>query len=117
MIFIFISIILYTIFGLIGIFSSKKISFVKKTFKNKQNIIYLSIFFIVFGFFLGQNDPGNTGVAYQIGYGLGNYISCFVGAIIATSLTTNFKFSFKNISFYYALFGSITLGTIFLLFS
>ena len=108
---IIISIILYTIFGLIGIFASKKINFVKKNFKNKQNIIYLSIFFIVFGFFLGQHDPGNTGVAYQIGYGLGNYASCFVGAIIATLLTANFKFSFKNISFYYALFGSITLGT------
>ena len=115
MIYIFISIILYTIFGLIGIFASKKISFVKKNFKNKQNIIYLSIFFVVFGAFLGQYDPGNTGVAYQIGYGLGNYISCFVGAIIATSLTANFKFYFKNISFYYALFGSITLGTILLL--
>ena len=117
MIFIIISIILYTIFGLIGIFASKKISFVKKNFKNKQNIIYLSIFFVVFGSFLGQYDPGNTGVAYQIGYGLGNYISCFVGAIIATLLTANFKFSFKNISFYYALFGSITLGTILLLFA
>ena len=117
MIYIIISIILYTIFGLIGIFASKKISFVKKNFKNKQNIIYLSIFFVVFGSFLGQYDPGNTGVAYQIGYGLGNYISCFVGAIIATFLTTNFKFSFKNISFYYALFGSITLGTILLLFA
>ena len=110
-----ISIVLYAIFGLIGIFASKKINFVKKNFKSKQNIIYLSIFFLVFGFFLGQYDPGNTGVAYQIGYGVGNYISCFVGAIIATLLTANFKFSFKNISFYYALFGSITLGTIFLL--
>ena len=114
---VIISIILYTVFGLIGIFLSKKINFVKKNFKNKQNIIYLSIFFLVFGFFLGQYDPGNTGVAYQIGYGVGNYISCFVGAIIATFLTTNFKFSFKNISFYYALFGSISLGTILLLFS
>ena len=117
MILIILSIILYTIFGLIGIFSSKKIKFVRKNFKDKQNIIYLSIFFIVFGFFLGQGDPGNSGVAYQIGYGLGNYISCFVGAIIAASLTTNFKFSFKNTSFFYALFGSITLGTIFLLFA
>ncbi len=113
---IIISIILYTIFGLIGIFASKKINFVKKNFKNKQNIIYLSIFFIVFGFFLGQYDPGNTGFAYHIGFGLGNYVSCFVGAILATFLTANFKFSFKNISFYYALFGSIVLGTILLLF-
>jgi len=115
MIYILVSIILYAIFGLIGIFASKKINFVKKNFKNKQNIIYLSIFFIVFGFFLGQYDPGNTGIAYQIGYGLGNYLACFVGAILATLLTANFKFSFKNISFYYALFGSIVFGTILLL--
>ena len=51
--------------------------------------IFGGVFFL--GFFLGQYDPGNTGVAYQIGYGVGNYISCFVGAIIATFLTTNFK--------------------------
>ena len=78
-------------------------------------IIYLSIFFIVFGSYLGQYDPGNTGIAYQIGYGIGNYVSCFVGAIIATFLATKFKFSFNNKLFYYALFGSISLGTIMLL--
>ena len=70
---------------------------------------------IVFGFFLGQYDPGNTGVAYQVGYGLGNYVSCFLGAILATFLAKNFKFSFKDKTFYYALFGSISLGTILLL--
>tara|TARA_Y100000590_G_scaffold193233_1_gene219596 strand:+ start:286 stop:642 length:357 start_codon:yes stop_codon:yes gene_type:complete len=117
MIYIILSVIIYTLFGVIGIFAAKKINFIKKNFKNKQNIIYLSIFFIVFGFFLGQYDPGNTGVAYQVGYGVGNYVSCFVGAIIATFLTTNFKFSFQNITFYYALFGSISLGTVLLLFS
>ena len=111
------SIIFYTIYGLIGIFLLKKINFVKKTFNNKQNIIYLSIFFIVFGFFLGQNDEGNVGdtaerIAYQIGYGVGNYISCFAGAVIATFLANKFKFSFNNKLFYYALFGSISLGLI-----
>ena len=112
MFFIIVSIILYTLFGLIGIFLLKKINFVKKTFNNKQNIIYLSVFFIVFGSYLGQYDPGNTGIAYQIGYGIGNYVSCFVGAIIATFLATKFKFSFNNKLFYYALFGSISLGLI-----
>ena len=112
-----ISIIVYALFGLIGIFLLKKINFVKKTFNNKQNIIYLSIFFIVFGFFLGQNDEGNVGdtaerIAYQIGYGVGNYISCFAGAVIATFLANKFKFSFNNKLFYYALFGSISLGLI-----
>ena len=114
---IIISIILYAIFGLIGIFFLKKINFVKKNFNNQQNIVYLSIFFIVFGFFLGQYDEGNTGITYQIGYGIGNYISCFGGAVIATYLAMKFKFSFKNKSFYYAMFGSISLGTILLLFS
>ena len=112
---VILSLIIYIIFGLIGIFLLKKINFVKKTFNNKQNIIYLSVFFIVFGSYLGQYDPGNTGIAYQIGYGIGNYVSCFVGAIIATFLATKFKFSFNNKLFYYALFGSISLGTIVLL--
>ena len=117
---IILSIIFYTIYGLIGIFLLKKINFVEKTFNNKQNIIYLSIFFIVFGFFLGQYDEGNVGdtaerIAYQIGYGVGNYISCFAGAVIATFLANKFKFSFNNKLFYYALFGSISLGTIMLL--
>tara|TARA_Y100000389_G_scaffold140101_1_gene137908 strand:- start:391 stop:738 length:348 start_codon:yes stop_codon:yes gene_type:complete len=110
-----ISIIIYAIFGLVGIFLLKKINFVKKNFGSKQNIIYLSIFFIVLGFFLGQYDEGNTGVAYQIGFGLGNYLASFLGAIIATFLAMKFKFSFKNKLFCYALFGSISLGTILLL--
>ena len=79
----------------------KKINFVKKTFNNKQNIIYLSIFFIVFGFFLGQYDEGNTGIPYQVGFGLGNYFVSFLGAVIATFLAMKFKFSFKNKLFYY----------------
>ena len=112
-----VSVIIYTLFGLIGIFLLKKINFVKKNFNNKQNIIYLSIFFIVFGFFLGQYDEGNFGsaperIGYQIGFGIGNYLSCFVGAVIATFFASKFKFSFKNKLFYYSLFGSISLGTI-----
>ena len=39
------SIILYTIFGLIGIFLFKKINFTKEIFSKKQNAIYSSIFF------------------------------------------------------------------------
>ena len=115
MISMIVSIILYAIFGLIGIFLLKKINFVKKNFGSKQNIIYLSIFFIVLGFFLGQHDKGNTGIPYQVGFGLGNYLVSFLGAVIATFLAMNFKFSFKNKLFYYALFGSISLGTILLL--
>ena len=112
---IIVSIIVYTIFGLIGIFLLKKINFVKKNFSSKQNIIYLSIFFIVLGFFVGQYDEGNTGIPYQVGFGLGNYFVSFLGAVIATFLAMKFKFSFKNKLFYYALFGSVSLGTILLL--
>jgi hypothetical protein len=108
------SIIIYAIFGLIGIFLLKKISFVKKNFSSKQNIIYLSIFFIVLVSFMGQYEKENTGIPYQIGFGLGNYIASFIGAVIATFLAMKFKFSFKNKLFYYALFGSISLGTILL---
>ena len=112
MIEIFLSILLYTIFGFIGIFASKKIKFIQKNFYIKQNLIYLSIFYIVYGFFLGQLDTGNLGIAYQIGFGLGNFLSALAGAIIATYFVTNYKFSFKNKLFGYALFGSIVLGTV-----
>ena len=115
MILISFSIILYAIFGLIGIFLLKKINFVKKNFSSKQNIIYLSIFFIVLVSFMGQYEEGNTGIPYQIGFGLGNYIASFLGAVIATFLAMKFKFSFQNKLFYNALFGSISLGTILLL--
>ena len=111
MIEIFLSILLYTIFGFVGIFASKKIKFIQKNFYIKQNLIYLSIFYIVYGFFLGQLDTGNLGIAYQIGFGLGNFLSALAGAIIATYFVTNYKFSFKNKLFGYALFGSIVLGT------
>ena len=112
MIEIFLSILLYTIFGFIGIFASKKIKFIQKNFYIKQNLIYLSIFYIVYGFFLGQLDTGNLGIAYQIGFGLGNFLSALAGAVIATYFVTNYKFSFKNKLFGYALFGSIVLGTV-----
>ncbi len=112
MIAIFLSILLYTIFGFVGIFASKKIKFVQKNFYIKQNLIYLSIFYVVYGFFLGQLDSGNLGIAYQIGFGLGNFLSALAGAIISTFFVENYKFSFKNKSFGYALFGSIVFGTL-----
>ena len=115
MLYIILSIIIYAIFGLIGIFLLKKINFVKKNFSSKQNIIYLSIFFIVLTTLMGQYEEGNTGIAFQIGFGLGNYIASFIGAVLATFLAMKFKFSFKNKLFYYALFGSISLGIILLL--
>ena len=114
-IYIIISCIGYTLFGLIGIFLLKRINFTKNIFNKKQNIIYLSIFYLVFGFFLGQYDEGNDGIAFLIGFGIGNYAVCFAGAIIATFLGMRFKFSFNNELFYYALSGSILFGTILLM--
>lgn len=103
------SIILYTLFGLIGIFLFKKINFTKEIFSKKQNAIYSSIFFLVFGFFLAQHD-GHSDIVYQIGFGIGNFFVCFIGAIIATFLGMKFKFSFNNELFYYSLHGSIIFG-------
>ena len=110
-----VSFIIYTLFGLIGIFLLKRINFTKKIFNKKQNIIYLSIFYLVVGFFLGQYDEGNDGIAFQIWYGIGNYAVCFAGAVLATFLGMRFKFSFNNELFYYALSGSILFGTILLM--
>tara|TARA_B110001452_G_C14999731_1_gene349508 strand:- start:196 stop:558 length:363 start_codon:yes stop_codon:yes gene_type:complete len=115
MLLMFFSLIIYAIFGLIGIFLLNKIKFVKKNFSNKQNIIYLSIFFIVLGFFLAQHEPGNTGAAFQVAFGFGNYLVTFLGAVLATFIKVKSKFSLKNKLFYHALFGSISLGTILLL--
>ena len=112
MIEIFLSILLYTIFGFDYIFAFKKIKFIQENIFRLDNIIFLSIFYIVYGFFLGQLDTGNLGIAYQIGFGLGNFLSALAGAIIATYFVTNYKFSFKNKLFGYALFGSIVLGTL-----
>jgi Na+/melibiose symporter-like transporter len=51
MIDIIISLIPYTLFGLIGILLFKRINFTKNIFNKKQSAIYLSIYYIVFGFF------------------------------------------------------------------
>ena len=114
MIDILLSIILYGIFGLLGIHLFKKIDFFKKI-TNKQNTIYISIFYIVFGFFIGQADQYNTGIAYQIGFGIGNFISAVVGSLLATSISTKKKPDIKSKTFFYSMFGSIPLGCILIL--
>ena len=117
MIDIIISLILYTLFGLIGIFLFKRINFTKNIFNKKQSAIYLSIYYIVFGFFLGQLEDGNPDIRYQISFGLGHYFICFVGTVIATFLGMGFKFSFNKELFYYALHGSIICGSILFIFA
>ena len=114
MIDIIISLILYALFGLIGIHALSKISFVKKNFENKQNAIYLIIFYLVLSFFVGQTDPGNTGIAFQIGFGLGNCFAAIVGAFLASYFKNKNKFLINKV-FFMALFGSVSIGTILLI--
>tara|TARA_A100001011_G_scaffold390558_1_gene474257 strand:+ start:807 stop:1160 length:354 start_codon:yes stop_codon:yes gene_type:complete len=111
---IIISIILYALFGFIGIYGLTKILFFKKHFQNKQNAIYLTIYYIVFGFFIGQNDPENTGVAFQIGYGLGNCFVAILGAAIASYFANKQRFLINKV-FYMSLFGSVAFGSLLLL--
>ena len=108
------SIVLYAIFGFAGIYGFSKISFVKKNFGSKQNAIYLIIFYLIFSFFIGQTDPGNTGIAFQIGFGIGNCIAAIVGAGIASYFSNKYKFV-ANKNFFMSLFGSMSIGAIILL--
>ena len=117
MILMFFSFIIYALFGLIGTYQLKKIKFVEKNFSNKQSAIYISIFFIVLGFFLGQLEEASSGIGFQIGFGLGNYLVAYLGAALATFIKIKSKFSVNNKSFYHALFGCVSLGTILLLLS
>ena len=94
------SIVLYAIFGFVGIYGFSKISFVKKNFGSKQNAIYLTIFYLIFSFFIGQTDPGNTGIAFQIGFGIGNCIAAIVGAGIASYFSNKYKFVVNKKFFY-----------------
>jgi hypothetical protein len=110
---VILSIILYTIFGLIGIYGLSKILFIKKNFENKQNVIYLLIFYIVFGFFIGQLQPESTNIAYQIGFGLGNCFAAIIGAAISSFFANKNKFLINKV-FYMAILGVVTFGTLIL---
>ena len=83
---------IYSVFGFIGIYGLNKISFFKKHFQKKQNAIYLTIYYIVFGFFIGQKDPLNSGIAFQIGYGFGNCFAAVLGAVISSYFANKNKF-------------------------
>ena len=111
---IILSIILYSVFGFIGIYGLNKISF-KNTFR-KTNAIYLTIYYIVFGFFIGQKDPLNSGIAFQIGYGFGNCFAAVLGAVISSYFANKNKFLMNKV-FYMSLLGSITFGSLLLLFT
>jgi len=106
-------IILYTLFGLIGIFLFKNIIFTKEIFSKQQNGIISSICFLIFVYFLAKHD-GNNNILSPIVFGVVNYLACFAGATIAAFLGMKFKFYLNSKLFYYSLHGSIIFGSVLL---
>ena len=104
-----ISIVLYSIFGLIGIYAVGKNKYLKKNL-TKQNLIFISIVFIILNAVLMKNLDGNTGLSDGLIYSFGNFMATFMGAILAIGIKTKFKKFFVK-EFYFALFGSIILGS------
>ena len=109
---ILVSGIVYTIFALISIFAFRKIEFTKKFFNNPNIVITLSLFYLVIGFFLSKLLGSGGDIFFDIGYAIGHFGICFIGAVLGTFLAMKFRFSFKNEIFYYALSGSMIFGTI-----
>jgi membrane-associated HD superfamily phosphohydrolase len=110
---ILLSFILFTIFGLIGIYFSGRNKYLKKNL-NKQNLTILSIIYIIFIAILMKDLEGNTGFNDQLIFSLGNFVPTYLGALLAIGIKMKFKRFFVN-EFYFALFGSIILGSALLL--
>jgi hypothetical protein len=110
---IFLGFILFTTFAYIGITFSSKNKYLKKNL-NKQNLTIISIVYILFIAVLMKDQQGNTSFIDQLIYSLGNFILTFLGALIAVGIKMKFKIFFVK-EFYFALFGSIILGSILLL--
>tara|TARA_B100001057_G_scaffold304369_1_gene304518 strand:- start:121 stop:480 length:360 start_codon:yes stop_codon:yes gene_type:complete len=118
MIDIIISILLYCVFGLLGIHVFSKIKEINRIFTKQQNIIYLVIFFFIFGMFLAQKNPSlhSSSLVFQITFSIGNLIAVFAGSAIAAFFANKSKFKI-NKNLYLSLFGSISCGTILLFFA
>ena len=110
-----ISVILYSIFGLIGIYFVNKNKYLIKNL-TKQNLIFMSFVFVILIAVLMKNLEGNTGFRDGLIFSFGNFISTFLGATLAIGIKTKFKKFFVK-EFYFALFGSIILGSVLLLFA
>ena len=104
-----ISVVLYSVFGFIGIYVAGKNKYLKKNL-TKQNLIFISITFILLIAVLMKNLDGNNGLNDGLIYSFGNFISTFIGAILTIGIKTKFKKFFVK-EFYFALFGSIILGS------
>jgi hypothetical protein len=100
-------------FAFIGFFLFEKNETTKKFFGNKQNTIYISIVFLIYGMYLsGDWQTRKLLFEEQIGYALGVYLVALVGAMLATFIGMSFKFSFKNRKFFYSLNSTIIFSTI-----
>ena len=110
---ILLSFVLYTVFGLIGIYFSGRNKYLKKNL-NKQSLTIISIVYILFIAVLMKDIEGNAGFKDQLIFSLGNFGSTYVGALLAIGIKMKFKRFFVN-EFYFALFGSIILGSALLL--
>ena len=88
---------------------------INRIFTKQQNIIYLVIFFFIFGMYLAQKNPSlhSGSLIFQIAFSVGNLIAVFAGSAIAAFFANKSKFKI-NKNFYLSLFGSISCGTILL---
>jgi len=107
-----VSIILYAVFGAIGI-SVAKGNKTLKNFCNKKNFIVLSIIYVLLIALIMRDEPEVTNFVDQIFLSLGNYAATYLGAIIAVKIVTKPKKLFCK-EFYYSLSGTIGFGTILL---
>ena len=107
---VIISIILYAVFGAIGISVIKK-NKTLRNFSNKKNLIVLSIIYVLFIALIFRNEPEVTDFVDQIILSLGNYFATYLGAIIAVKIVIQSKTIFCK-EFYYSLSGSIGLGAV-----
>ena len=112
---IIISIFLYCVFGLLGIHVFSKIKEINQIFSKQQNIIYLVVFFFIFGMYLAQKNPSlySSSLMFQIAFSVGNLIAVFAGSTFAAFFANKYKFKI-NKNLYLSLFGSISCGTILL---
>ena len=110
-----VSIVLYAVFGAIGI-SVIKGNKNLKNFSNKKNLIILSIIYVLLIALIMRDEPEVANFVDQIFLSLGNYGATYLGAIIAVKIVTKPKKIFCK-EFYYSLSGTIGCGTVLLFLS
>jgi hypothetical protein len=100
-------------FGFVGFFLFEKNKTTEKFFGDKQNSIYISIIFFIFGMYLSHEGITRKILfVEQIGFSAGVYLVAFSGAVLATFIGMGFNFSFKNRKFLYSLNSAIIISTV-----